>query len=164
MADYINSFTITVVCMVVLSFILRTFAAKGTLGKYVGFVIGVVVSITIASSFVNVGADNFENIIDIPDYNNFTKEEAKAMYNEKILEEFKKNFAKRVEMTVTENTSLPCEVQIMLSVDIDYNISGIEGIYVKMYDVCDTEHIKTIISNEFEVDKQNIHIGGVGVD
>ena len=164
MASYISSFTITVVCMVVLSFILRALMPDGSLGKYVDFVIGIVVSITIASSFVNVGADDFENIIDMSYQNTFTKEEAQALYNERILENFKKNFAERLKVIVTENTGIQCEVQIMLSVDTDGAIVGVEGIYVSMYDECDTENVKSILARELDVDKEIIHIGGIQVD
>lgn len=164
MASYIGSFTITVVCMVVLSFILRALMPDGSLGKYVDFVIGIVVSITIAGSFVNVGADNFENIIDMSYQNTFTKEEAQALYNERITENFKSDFAERVKAIVTQNTGIQCEVQIMLSIDTDGAILGVDGIYVSMHDVCDTENVKTILSNELEVDKQIIHIGGIELD
>ncbi len=164
MAQYISSFTITVVCMVILSFILRALMPNGSLGKYVDFVIGIVVSITIASSFVNAYTEDFENIIDISYQNSFTKEEAQALYNERILENFKKDFAERVKMIVTENMGVECEAEIMISVDTDFTILGVEGIYVRMYDGYDEESIINILSRELEVDKEIIHIGGIGLD
>ena len=164
MADYISSFTITVVCMVILSFVLRALMPQGNLGKYVDFVIGIVVSITIASSFSNIQADSFENIADIPYQSTFTKEEAQALYNERMIENFKINFAKRLEEIIKESTGISCETEIMLSLDTDANIQGIDGIYISMYDACDTEKLKTILARELEVDKQIIHIGGIELD
>ncbi|MBE7026918.1 MAG: hypothetical protein E7410_05080 [Ruminococcaceae bacterium] len=164
MADYISSFTITVVCMVILSFVLRALMPQGSLGKYVEFVIGTVVSITIAGSFANIQADSFENITDIPYQSTFTKEDAQALYNERIIENFKINFTKRVQKLVKENTNIECEVEIMISVDTDGAILGVDGIYVRMYDACDTENVKNILSRELEVDKQIIHIGGAELD
>ena len=164
MAQYIGSFTITVVCMVILSFILRALMPEGGLGKYVDFVIGIIVSITIAGSFTNVGAGDFENIIDISNQQSFTKEEAGALYNEKISESFKKTLAERVKLLVRENTGSECDTEIMLNVDTDGAVLGVEGIYVRMHDACDTEGVKSILAGELEVDEEIVHIGGGKVD
>ncbi len=160
MAGYIGSFTVVVACMVILSFILRSLMPEGALSKYINFIIGIIVSITIAGAFLNANSLDLQALIELPDQSSFSTEQANELYNEKVIERFKENICTHVRRTIYEKTGEKCECDVMLNVDLNGEILGIDGIYISVNEGCDKEMIKSIVSSELQVDLGIVHIGG----
>ncbi len=160
MARYIGSFTVVVVCMVVISFILRSLMPEGTLSKYINFIIGIIVSITIASAFLNMNSLDLESLIQLPEQSSFDTARAKQLYNEKVIERFKENICLRVRRAIYDKTGKDCECDVMLNIDMEGEILGIDGIYINSNKGLDNEIIKSVVSSELEVDHSIVHIGG----
>lgn len=160
MARYIGSFTVVVVCMVVISFILRSLVPEGTLSKYINFIIGIIVSITIASAFLNMNSLDLESLIQLPEQSSFDAAQAKQLYNEKVIERFKENICLRVRRVIYDKTGKDCECDVMLNIDMEGEILGIDGIYINSNKGLDNEIIKSVVSSELEVEPGIVHIGG----
>ncbi len=164
MSQYINSFTITVVCMIILSYILRSIMPVGNIGKYINFIIGLIVSITIFSAFANTDEIDFGDTFALAESETMTKEEANIIYNERIAERTKENIKNKVCDIVFEHTNENAECDVLLEVDTDGKIVGITGIYIKNDNYNNVDKIKSKIAKEFGIDDSFVHIGGMDSD
>ncbi len=158
--EYISSFTKTLVCVMVISFILRSLLPRSTLEKYINFVIGLIVSVTLVGAFSNAGVIEFEDIAIARSDGVISENDARGIYNRKIAESFEMELKRSVHETVREVSGLESECDVMLKLDLDGSVTEIEGIYVKVYGLYDREALCSVISERLGVDEKIIHIGG----
>ena len=157
--DYIGSFTKTLACVVIISFILKSLLPRSTLEKYINFVIGLVVSITLVGAFFNAGAINFD-CFDIEDNASVSKQEAEKIYNTKVRELFEKEIKRSVKDTVENVCGCESECDVMLKVDEEGNAAGIEGVYVRIYGIYDEQTVRRALCEKLGVDAGQVYIEG----
>lgn len=158
--EFISSFTVTVVCVIVLSFILRAVMPRSTLEKYADFVIGIIVTITLVGSFINADVSDLNDIIIADADSSFSKEDASKVYNEMIAQRFAENLRTQICGFIMERFGCECDADVMLDYDSNGGVSGVSGIYIKIYGACDETAAIREVAEKFEVDKSIVHIGG----
>ena len=160
---HISSFTVTVVCIIILSFILRAVMPRSSIAKYADFVIGMIVAITLAGSFVNTDTAGIAEIITAGAENAFSKEASSKIYNEAVAEKFTESVRRQVCGVIREKFGCECEADVMTDIDTSGSVKGISGIYIKLYGVCDADDVTDTVSQKFGVMKEDVHIGEINV-
>ena len=163
MAGYISSFTITVVCVILLSFILRAMMPRSGLEKYVNFVIGIIVTITLVGSFLGVPHLDFDEIVSADTSSALTKENAATLYNEKVAESFRTNLEKSVNEYVENVYSTSCETDVMLRMGTDGKVEAIDGVYVTVSGSVDAGALRQDVTKQFGLEADVVHIAGAAV-
>ena len=158
MAEYIRSFTITVVCVILLSFILRALMPRSALEKYVNFIIGILVTITLVGSFTGAPQLDFDEIVRADTSDALTKENAAVLYNEKITDSFRANLEQSVSEYVQSVYGIECDTDAMLIVDMDGKTAGIDGVYIRMYGIADAATVRQDVSSQFGIPADAVHI------
>ena len=158
MAEYSSSFTITVVGVILLSFILRALMPRSALEKYVNFIIGVLVTITLIGSFTGIPQLDFDEIVSADTSDALTKENAAMLYNEKITDNFRINLEQSVREYVQSVYGMECDAEAMLTVGEDGTAAGIDGIYIRMYGTADMAAVRRDVSSQFGIPAEAVHI------
>ena len=158
MTEHLNSFTITVVCVILLSFILRALMPRSALEKYVNFIIGLLVTITLVGSFTGIPQLDFDDIVSADTSDALTKENAAILYNEKITSSFRSNLEQSVREYVQSACGMECDAEVMLTVGEEGQTAGIDGVYIRMYGIADTAAIRQGISAQFGIPAEAVHI------
>lgn len=158
MAGYISSFTITVVCVILLSFILRAMMPRSSLEKYVNFVIGIIVTITLVGSFMGVPQLDFDEIVSADTSQTLTKENAAVLYNEKIAQQFRDNMENSISGYVQSVYGIECETDVMVNLNPDGTVSGVDGVYINLYGIADETALRREVAGQFGLSADIIHI------
>ena len=158
MAGYISSFTITVVCVILLSFILRAMMPRSSLEKYVNFVIGIIVTITLVGSFMGVPQLDFDEIVSADTSQALTKENAAVLYNEKIAQQFRDNMENSISGYVQSVYGIECETDVMVNLNPDGTVSGVDGVYINLYGIADEAALRREVAGQFGLSADIIHI------
>lgn len=158
MVGYISSFTVTVVCVILLSFILRAMMPRSSLEKYVNFIIGIIVVITIAGSFAGAAEFDFDDVIEADTSEALTRENASVMYNMKIADSFRTRLEESVSEYVLSICAAECETDIMISTDEEGAVTGVDGVYVRLYGAAGIDELRRALSKQFGFSGDIIHI------
>lgn len=162
--EFISSFTKTLVCVIVISFILKSLLPKSALEKYINFVIGLIVSVTLVGAFSNAGAVNFEDIVIADEGSTITEQEARGIYNRKLADGIETDLKRSVRGIVYEVSGCESECDVMLRLEMDGSVSAVDGIYVRVYGYCDNAVLRDEISRRMQLDTGIVHIGGDGYE
>lgn len=158
--EYISSFTRTLACVIIISFVLRALLPRSSLEKYINFVIGLVIAVTLAGAFSTVGAPDLDDILPQASAEGMSEDEARVIYNAGLRTEFEKRLKQSVTDIVQAEFACECECDIMLQETTDGSVSGIDGIYLRIYGVYNAVDVRTAVAEALELDEKIIHIGG----
>lgn len=158
--EYISSFTKTLTCVIIISFVLRALLPRSSLEKYINFVIGLIISVTLVGAFSTVGIPILDDVLPQETAEGMTESEARAIYNAGLRTEFEKSLKRRVADIVQAKFAREIECDIMLSEDTDGTICGIDGIYIRIYGVHNATDVRKTVAEALELDEKIIHVGG----
>ena len=158
MSGYISSFTITVVCVILLSFILRAMMPRSSLEKYVNFVIGIIVTITLVGSFMGAPQLDFDEIVSADTSQAMTKENAAILYNERIAQQFRDNMENSISSYVQSVYGIECETEVMVNLSTDCTESGVDGVYINLSGSADEAALRREVAGRFGLSADIIHM------
>ena len=133
---------------------------RSNIEKYVNFVIGIIVTITLIGAFTQVEQLDFDEVVRADTSDSLTKENAAILYNEKITQNFRINLEGRISEYVQSVYGVQCEKDVMLDVKTDATVSGIIGVYIDLYGIADTAAVRQDVAKQFGFDAGIIQIGG----
>jgi len=125
--DWLNSFIITILCVVLLTALCNALMPEGNLSKFANMVLGLVVVITILGSVIGLRNIDFNTFFAME----LTTEDSQsgaALYAENIANTFCINLAENIETRVLQNFGCDIDAQVSVTIDEQGSISGIDKI------------------------------------
>lgn len=159
---WLTSFTITVLCVVLITSIMSAIMPEGNLQKFVHLILGIIVMITIVSAAIGITKIDFDNVFALDTTSTLNKENAALEYNKQVVLHFEARLSADIVAFIKRNYNVDAAVVAKACVNQNNTVTGIESIEIQLPAWADATAIRKDIAKTYGVDIKDVLVGGTG--
>lgn len=146
---WLSGFTLTILCVIILTFLCNAMMPDSKLSSYVNLVLGLVVTITIIDAALGVRNISFDEVFAFENAPEISRENAALTYNASIAQKFQENLQDNIQAYIQNTFSQHAQVSVRLQVNADGNVAGIDTIDIITH--ADAGQVQRQISAQYGV-------------
>ncbi len=158
--EWLSGFTITVLCVVLLTSVMNALMPDGNLSKFINMVLGMVVMVTIIGSAIGLTKLDFDKVFAVDAARDFNRENAAEAYNRQIAQNFEARLAEEIAVFIKTNYGIDASVSAKAAVDANNNVTGVQSIAVRVPVWADAVTIRKDLAKVYGVSTKDITVGG----
>lgn len=159
--DWLNGFTITILCIILITSVCDALMPEGNLSKYIRLVLGLVVMVTIVSAALGITKIDFDSVFAWEDTPALNKQNAALAYNQQIAQSFQSNLQSNVKQYILQYFGTDAKVSATIRTDEQGNVESIERLEIALETPgMDSFTLRQKLAEMYGLDIRQVTVGG----